>query len=175
MAAPQFVPTAPSTRRVVRVTRQRSDGWIADRPGELTGRQPGDRLGYQGPDQGYALTIAERVAARMTAPAGESPADAIRGCLGVALRRASMFGRAPVIHDLNIASTIWGFFDPSPPAELVELRRRMFEGVERDPPLRRGSDDRRLVPEATLRMAPEQVTAHIRPAGANSSGLRPVG
>ena len=34
----------------------------ADRPGELVGRQPrGPRLGYQGPDQGYALALAARV------------------------------------------------------------------------------------------------------------------
>ena len=39
--------------------------------------------------------------------------------LGIALRRASEFSRAPVIHDLTIAFTIWGFLDPAPPAELA--------------------------------------------------------
>ena len=33
------------------------------------------------------------------------------------------------MHDLRIALTIWGFFDARPPAELVALRRPMFEGV----------------------------------------------
>ncbi len=51
------------------------------------------------------------------------------GCTAVALRRASLFGRAPVIHDLRIAFTIWGYLDAAPPAELVELRRPLFEGV----------------------------------------------
>ena len=40
-----------------------------------------------------------------------------------------MFSRAPVVHDLRIAFTIWGFFDPDPPSELLELRRDLFEGL----------------------------------------------
>ena len=37
------------------------DQWLADRPGELAGRQPlGPRLGYPGPDQGYVLKLAHR-------------------------------------------------------------------------------------------------------------------
>jgi hypothetical protein len=96
----------------------------------LPGRQPsGAQLGAQGPDQGYALTIAARFRDRLQLQPGESADDAISGCLGIALRRASMFGRAPVIHDLTIAFTIWGFLDPSPPADLVRTRRPLFEGV----------------------------------------------
>lgn len=40
-----------------------------------------------------------------------------------------MASRAPVVHDLTIAFTIWGFLDPSPPADLVAERRRLFAGV----------------------------------------------
>jgi len=89
---------------------------------------------------------------------GEHIDDAIRGCLGVALRRASIFSRAPVVHDLTIAFTIWGFHDPNPPAELVELRRTMFEGLRL---VGHHYTEARIVadlpPEATLRMAPAQV------------------
>ena len=104
--------------------------WLADRPADIAGRQPaGPRLGYQGPDQGYALTLAARLRPELHVQSGEHVDDALAGCTAVALRRASMFGRAPVIHDLRIACTIWGFLDPSPPAELVDLRRPLFDGV----------------------------------------------
>jgi hypothetical protein len=70
-----------------------------------------------------------------------------------------MFSRAPVVHDLTIAFTTWGFLDAAPPAELVELRRPRFAGVASG----HGYDAIRVlvdqVPEATLRMLPEQVTA----------------
>ncbi len=77
------------------------------------------------------------------------------------MRRASLFGRAPVIHDLRIALTIWGFLDPDPPAELVAERRPRFIGVgarggHSYPQLRALVDQ---VPEATLRSTPQQVTA----------------
>ena len=71
-----------------------------------------------------------------------------------------MFSRAPVVHDLRMAFTMWGFFDPSPPAELLETRARMFEGVgntnQHYAEARRIVD---LVPEATLRMTPAQLAA----------------
>ena len=76
----------------------------------------------------------------------------------IALRRASLYGRAPVIHDVRIGFTIWGFLDPSPPADLVALRRPLFEGVANS--LHHYDERRALVdsvPEATLRMTPDQV------------------
>ena len=68
----------------------------------------GDRLGAQGPDQGYALTLANLIAGEIRLQEGERLDDAIRGCLGIALRRASRFGRAPMIHDVRFAFTMWG-------------------------------------------------------------------
>jgi len=162
MAAPKFAPVSP-------VDEPRSydspdvvpAAWMPDRPAEITGFQPeGDRLGFQGPDQGFALKIANGFRERLHLQPGEHAADAIRGCLGVALRRASMFSRAPVVHDLTIAFTIWGFLDATPPAELVAVRRRMFEGV--DNVLHHYAEGREIVdvvPEATLRMTPQQVAA----------------
>jgi hypothetical protein len=132
---------------------------MPDRPGEIEGYQPaGPRLGEPGPDQGFALRIAARLRPKVQLQAGENLDDAIRGCLGVALRRASIFSRAPVVHDLTIAFTIWGFYDPNPPAELVEVRRTMFEGLRlvghHYMEARAVAD---LPPETTLRMTPAQV------------------
>jgi hypothetical protein len=134
--------------------------WRADRPAEVHGRQPvGPRLGYQGPDQGYAITLAERIRGEVRCQPGEAVDDAMSGCTALAMRRASLFGRAPVTPDLRIAFTIWGFFDEAPPTELVDVRRRAFEGVADS----HHYEERRTlvdsVPETTLRQTLEQVRA----------------
>ena len=92
---------------------------MADRPAELADGQPaGPGLGYQGPDQGYALRLVRQFDGQLVLTNGEHASDAEAGCVAVALRRASMFGRAPVIHDLTVAFTIWGFLSGADP-ELV--------------------------------------------------------
>jgi hypothetical protein len=96
----------------------------------VDGRQPEGRgLGFQGPDQGFALRLADHLRPTVRVQPGESVDDALRGCVGIGLRRASIFGRAPVVHDLTLALAAWGFLDPAPPPELVELRRPRFAGV----------------------------------------------
>ncbi len=163
MAAPKFAPVPPTDRpRAYASPDHVPEAWTPDRPGDIDGFQPsGPRLGAQGPDQGYALLIADRLRPELQLQPGENADDVIRGCLGVALRRASMFSRAPVVHDLTIAFTIWGFLDPSPPAELVELRRPLFEGLRH---VTHHYMEARAVgdqpPEATLRMTPGQVSEH---------------
>ena len=76
----------------------------------------------------FALRIAAMLRPKLQLQAGEHIDDAIRGCLGVALRRASMFSRAPVVHDFTIAFTIWGFLDPAAPADLLTVRQPLFAG-----------------------------------------------
>ena len=134
---------------------------MARRPGMVVGLQPvGPRLGFQGPDQGYALRLASRLAPSLQLQPDERQGDAVQGCLGIALRRASLYSRAPVVHDLRIAFTIWGYFDPSPPVGLLELRERLFEGVgNTSHHYAAGRKIADLVPEATLRMTPAQVEA----------------
>ena len=140
--------------------------WTPDRPGEIEGFQPvGARLGAQGPDQGFALTIASRLAQKLELQTGEHIDDAVRGCVGIALRRASLFSRAPVVHDVRLAFTIWGFFDAEPPSELVERRRELFEGVANvNHHYTEGRIIADLVPESTLRLTPEQAAVEY-PAG----------
>jgi hypothetical protein len=120
----------------------------------------GPRLGAQGPDQGFALTIAERLAPRIELQGRERLDDAIRGCVGIALRRASLYSRAPVVHDLTIAFTMWGFLDPSPPDDLIARRPQLFEGVgDVGHHYAEGRVIADLVPESTLRMTPDEVAA----------------
>ena len=120
----------------------------------------GDRLGAQGPDQGYALTLANLIAGEIRLQEGERLDDAIRGCLGIALRRASRFGRAPMIHDVRFAFTMWGWFLDSPPANLLVRRKQLFAGLGNV--LHHYAEARDLVdmvPEATYLLTPAQVQA----------------
>jgi hypothetical protein len=163
MAAPEYVPL----KRVDPAHRSYTspdyvpDPWRPDRPGELEGGQPrGARLGNQGPDQGFALLLAERFGDRLRLTPGEHADDVIQGCVSIALRRASLFGRAPMVHDLTIAFTIWGFLDDAAPAALVALRTKAFEGLGHT--AHHYDELRRLVDgvsEATLRMTPDEVKA----------------
>jgi len=161
MAAPKFAPAGTAASQHYSSPDVVPESWRPDRPGLVEGLQPrGDRLGAQGPDQGFALTIASKLAPNVKLTDGERLDDAIRGCVGIALRRASLFSRAPVVHDLNIAFTIWGFFDPSPPADLLARRTQLFEGVGNvNHHYAEGRKIADLVPEATLRQKPADVTA----------------
>lgn len=160
MAAPRFAPT-PSidTSRAYSSPPVAPSAWSPDRKAEVQGFQPvGEQLGYQGPDQGFALKIAKGFEPRLQLRSGEHTADVVKGCLGVALRRASMFSRAPVVHDLTIAFTIWGFLDADAPADLVADRTARFSGLSHGH-YTEGRAIVDMVPEATLRMTPQQVAA----------------
>lgn len=160
MAAPEYVPTDPLARlRAYQSSPRRPESWVADRPGEITEGQPrGDRFGAPGPDLGFALKIARTFHDRLHLAEGEDHHDVVGGCVAVAMKRASLFGRAPVLHDLTVAFTVWGYLDENPPVELVDERRHRFEGVGHAAhhyvELRQVVD---AVPEATLRLTPEQV------------------
>jgi len=161
MAAPKHAPADERSPRYYHSPDAVPSAWSPERPGVVEGLQPvGERMGAQGPDQGFALTIASRLAPKLSLAEGERPDDAIRGCLGIALRRASMYSRAPVVHDVRLAFTIWGYFDDAPPAELLERRAELFEGVgnvnHHYAEARTIAD---LVPESTLRMTLQQVDA----------------
>ena len=127
MAAPDYVPVTLADQPRQEEAPKPPDSWRPDRPGDLVGGQPvGPMFGRQGPDQGYALTLARRFDEKLYVFEGESKDDAVAGCVAVALKRASLFGRAPVIHDLDIAFRLFGFVGTAP-ADLVEFRRPLFE------------------------------------------------
>ena len=161
MAAPKSAPAGERASAYYSSPDVVPDSWQPDRPGVVEGLQPvGRRMGAQGPDQGFALTIAERLAPRIHLQGRERLDDATRGCLGIALRRASLYSRAPVVHDVTIAFTIWGFFDEDPPNDLIARRPQLFEGVGNvNHHYAEGREIADLVPESTLRMTPEQVDA----------------
>jgi len=132
VAAPEYVPTTTTDddARVYRGPKRLAGSWTADRPGDLGPGQPrGDQFGSPGPDQGFALTIAEGFRDRLRLSAAEHAEDAIAGAAAVATKRSSLFGRAPVVHDLTIGFTVWGFLDEEADADLVALRHARFAEV----------------------------------------------
>ncbi len=164
MAAPEYVPVDENKPvRSYQSPPRRAGSWRSDRPGEVIsdGQPRGERLGNQGPDQGYMLSLARRFEGKLTLAPGEHERDALAGAVGVALKRASLFGRAPVVHDLTIGLTIWGFLGEAP-KDLVDLRTHLFEEVwhpHHYAALGRIVD---LVSEDALRRTPAQVTEEHR-------------
>ena len=122
------------------------------------GQPYGPTLGRPGPDQGYALALAGRFRDRLKLGEGEHRADVVAGCVAVAMRRAGMFGRAPVVFDLELGFGLFGYLDDAP-ADLVAWRRPAFAGASHD-----YWDQRAIVdgiPEATLRMSPADVRGRL--------------
>jgi hypothetical protein len=131
MGAPQYVPKKPAANvRSYASPPRRAESWLADRPGELTGRQPeGDRLGVPGPDPGYAISLTERFRDSLQLHEGEAESDVLAGAGAIAMKRAGLLGRAPISADVEIGLTVWGYLDANVDEELVSLRRQWFEEI----------------------------------------------
>lgn len=164
MAAPRYAPV-PVTESVRTYSSpdEVPGAWEADRGAEIEGRQPaGVRLGYQGPDQGYMLLLAGRMRARVCTGPGEHAEDALAGCVLIALRRASLFGRAPVAADLELALCVWGFLVPGAPADLLAARTEAFGGLHHlAHHYAQGRALADAVPAATLRLSPREAAARM--------------
>lgn len=131
MAAPEYVPiTTIDEPRTYASPPRRPASWEAARPGDLVGPgQPsGPLLGSQGPDLGYALKLAHGMVDQLVLAEREHLDDVIAGCTALAMKRSSLFGRAPVVHDLTLAFGVWGFLAVAP-HDLVEFRMPLFAEV----------------------------------------------
>ena len=164
MAAPNYVPRSASAEKYYESPPRRKDSWVAQRPAELAEGQPrGAGLGHQGPDQGYALKLVRGFEDKVALRSGERWEDAAAGCVLVALKRASLFGRAPVSHDLEIAFRVFGYLDDPADDELADLRAEAFDRVDNPHHYLEARRITDAVPEATLRQTPAQVaSAHDR-------------
>ena len=114
----------------------------------------GEGFGNQGPDQGYALFLAKRFYDKLELVEGEHRADVVAGCLGVATKRSSIFGRGPVVYDLEHAFTLWGYLGGAS-TEMIRRRKELFAEAAHHYWKRRAIAD--AVPEKTLRLTPGAV------------------
>lgn len=74
------------------------------------------------------------------------------------MRRAASLGRAPVVHDLRFAFTLWGFFDGAPD-DLVRQRGALFRSAGHHYQNQRAIAD--AVRADTLRLSPEAVAEQL--------------
>jgi hypothetical protein len=175
MAAPEYVPIKPMDDvRTYESPPRRPDPWLSRRPGDLkTGQPRGTHFGNPGPDQGYALLLARRLQPQLELQPDESVDDAIQGAVPIALKRASLMGRAPVIHDVVVAFTLWGFLDPKPPAELVEMRKPLFAEVAHPGHYVEREHLVAMVPVSTLRLTPDALKTRYALEWHSLHDLRP--
>jgi len=133
---------------------------------DLGGQPSGTSLGSQGPDQGFAFRLARSFVGRLRPGAGERIPDVVAGCVGVALKRAALFGRAPIAADLEVAFDLFGFLEDPPTGDRLVERRRLFAEASHH---HHYSEVRRivdLVPDGDLdrMLPPMQPTGHPEPA-----------
>jgi hypothetical protein len=160
VTAPDYVPLAgpDRIRPIDRLPVPKS--WRSTRPGEVLDPVPpsGSRFGSTGPDLGYGLKLARRFEPQLELTEGEHAGDAIAGCFAVGAKRASSFGRAPVIFDMELAYTLWGYLGDAP-AGLVAFRKPLFMGAAHEYWEQRRIVDR--VKDSTLRLTPAQVRSKL--------------
>lgn len=156
MTQPDYVPiaTADRIRPIDRLPVP--EHWWSDRPADVADPRPpkGPKFGSTGPGLGYGLKLARRFADKVVLSEGETADDAVAGCFAVGGKRASSFGRAPVIYDMELAFTLWGFL-PGAPADLLAFRKPFFQGAAHHYWEQREIVDR--VHESTLRLTPAEV------------------
>jgi hypothetical protein len=133
--------------------------WRSDRPGDLGPEQPeGALLGRPGPNVGYAYTLAQRAKDRLRLGPYEPAPDAVAVVAEVAGKRAALYGRAPVIGDVDLAIAILGY-DGTAGDTFVAARTAAVYEASHDYRRRRAMVD--SVPDALLRQRPQQAAADI--------------
>lgn len=160
MTQPDHVPLQATDRVRPSALLPPPPSWYLDRPAEQVRLEPptGPRVGAAGPDLGYGLKLARRLENRVVRSPGEDLEDVVAGCFACGSRRASHFGRAPVIYDMEWAYGLWGYLGGAPDA-LVGWRKPMFRGAAEH-----YWDQREIVdavrPE-TLELTPAQVRERL--------------
>jgi hypothetical protein len=136
--------------------------WVANRPGDLPAGWPtGKLLGSPGPNIGYALTLANRVRDQLALAPHEHADDAIDVVAEIAMRRAVLFGRAPVMRDVEFGMQILGYRGDADP-DFVAWRMCAVQGAHHDYYERRSLVD--AIPIDILRLVPSALPAHLAEA-----------
>jgi len=117
------------------VTLPAATAWQPGRPGDVAGPRLGDsgpgglHLGRPGPNVGYALTLVERRRGDLRLAEHEAAADASSVVAELAMKRAASFGRAPMLVDIDLASTLLGYAGPTPSPEFLRWRTHATHGA----------------------------------------------
>lgn len=158
MAVDPYVPVnaEDAPRRSVAIPPAKR--WVAARPGDLVPAGAGNLQGATGPDSGYALTLAQRFHDQVEVVFPETAHDAEGVAAELAMRRASILGRAPIAADLELTFTLFGWLGGAPP-ELVEWRRFAAADIGHAYPRRRALVN--AVPASTLRLSAAEARGQL--------------
>lgn len=154
MAVDPYVPTSmeDSPPGGERVPPPR--GWRGGRPGDLVaGRPEGKLLGSPGPDAGYAWNLVQSLRDAVVLGPNEHLDDALAAGVALAMRRAALFGRAPVRGDLEVGLGLLGYLGDASD-ELVTWRKDVGRGAAHDYAAERAVVD--AIRDAALRLTPSQ-------------------
>jgi hypothetical protein len=161
MTQPSFVPITETDQVRPAYRLATPLDWRQDRVAEVRGpvHPKGRVLGVPGPDQGYALLLAHKLFEdKLELTEGITAEDALVGCAEVASARASLFGRAPVAKDIELALLVFGFLRAAP-SELVAWRAPLFKAAAHHYGQQRQIVA--VVPEETLRLMPDEVRGRV--------------
>ena len=126
MAAPRYVPSPAQQKKYYESTRKVKHSSALNALLKYSNTNMNNRNKSPGPDQGYALRLVKDFKGKIFLFEGEHWEDASEVAVLTALKRASLFGRAPCNHDLEAGFCIWGYLDSSPQEELLEIRKEKF-------------------------------------------------
>jgi hypothetical protein len=133
--------------------------WRANRPGDLGAEPPNGTLrGRPGPNVGYGYTLAERAREQFRLVPHEDIHDALSVVAEIAMKRAALLGRAPVMADVELAMALLGY-DGSADARFAAARAHAVRGAAHDYPLRRALVD--SVPDSLLDQGPAELGGDI--------------
>ena len=137
MTQPDYVPLDAGSR--LRQTDELSvpKAWIPDRPSEhgvLKDSEPkqGKFFGTPGPGSGYALKLTRHGMEILGLDQGGDREDAEVVVSAIVIKRASLFSRAPVIHDVRFTLALLGYVGDDVPVGTSELRRNVIRGAAHD-------------------------------------------
>jgi len=88
--------------------------WNGARPGEVYADPSAVMFGTPGPDQGYVARLLPCIVGQLILPSGMEQRDASQAGISLACRRASLFGRAPMLEDLEVAFLLLGLMGETP-------------------------------------------------------------
>ncbi len=137
--------------------------WHATRPGEIFAGEilageieagngaPGRLRGSPGPSGGFALTLAARAKHTWILTDTEHLEDAVAVVAELAMKRASLFGRAPAQPDVDTAAKIMGYHEARPEA-FTQRRAAIVHDCDHNYERRRSFID--SIDVALLKLAP---------------------
>lgn len=130
MAQQPNVGIGPADRPTQHLQPPPADSWRPDRPGDPVGAShpEGPEFGRPGPNTGYALKLV-RFAGLPEGPRADE-LEAVVGTLAGA--RAALFGRAPVMVDVEVALALLGLGVDEDTEALARRRAAILDGAAHD-------------------------------------------